>query len=126
VSPGHSIFIDGYLVIARLLINGTTITRTSLAHWQQLNIQQIEYFNIELERHQLITADGLLVESFVDNVPRRIWDNYAEYLALYQEELPIPELSFPHVRFVHEIPPDLSYLKERNESSQSLYYPSIA
>ena len=85
-------------------MNGTTINRTSLAHWQQRINEPIEYLNIELERHQLITAEGLVVESFVDNVTRVNWDNYTAYLSLYHQELPIQELLLPRVKFKRQLP----------------------
>ncbi len=103
VSPDHAILVDGHLLHASVLVNGTTITRTSLAHWQQRINQPIEYLNIELERHQLITAEGLVVESFVDNRPRSDWDNYTAYLSLYHQELPIRELLLPRVKFKRQL-----------------------
>jgi hypothetical protein len=103
VSPDHAILIDGHLLHASVLVNGTTITHTSLAHWQQRHNQPIEYLNIELEWHQLITAEGLVVESFVDNRPRSDWDNYTAYLSLYHQELPIRELLLPRVKFKRQL-----------------------
>ncbi|MFM7548587.1 MAG: hypothetical protein ACKO8I_06875, partial [Cyanobacteriota bacterium] len=56
-----------------------------------------------LEQHQLITAEGLTVESFVDNRPRCDWDNYTAYLSLYGQELPIAELPLPRILFRRQL-----------------------
>lgn len=102
VSPAHAIYIDGSLIHASALVNGATITRTTIGDWTGQN-RPIEYLNIELEEHQLITAEGLVVESLIDNLPRSDWDNYTSYLTLYGEDLPIKELAFPRILFARQL-----------------------
>ena len=103
VSGGHAIRIAGHLIHASVLVNGTTVARTSLAEWQQHN-KSIEYFNIELEKHELINAEGILAESYFDCRPRSSWGNYTAYLTLYKQELPIQELPLPLIQFSRQLP----------------------
>ncbi len=37
------------------------------------------YYHLELDDHTLILVEGALVETFVDNVDRMGFDNWAEY-----------------------------------------------
>ncbi len=105
VTGDHAIVVDGHLIHASALINGTTIVRTSAEDWQ--DTPSITYYNVELEEHAIIRAEGLEVESYVDNVPRKTWDNYEEYLALYGSEAPIRELPLPRIKFSRQIPAPL-------------------
>jgi hypothetical protein len=66
---------------------------TTLVHWRP-HQEPIRFLNIELERHALIRAQSLLVESFIDNQTRSGWDNYAAYLALYAAEMPLARINF--------------------------------
>jgi hypothetical protein len=59
VSAPHSLFIDGVLVPAWNLVNGTSITRDDARH-----VDAIEYFHIVLDRHDVIDAEGALCDSF--------------------------------------------------------------
>ncbi|MCB8879778.1 Hint domain-containing protein [Acidisoma cellulosilytica] len=59
VSPDHSFFFDGVLVPAQLLINDSTIRQISRAG-------EIVYYHLELEPHDLIIAEGVATESFLD------------------------------------------------------------
>lgn len=59
VSPDHCMFINGSLIPAKLLINGTTIT-------QEIVLDPIEYFHIELEEHDVIWAEGAQTETYLD------------------------------------------------------------
>ncbi len=60
VSPDHAIFIaaDGVLIPARYLVNGATITAMPVA-W-------VEYHHVELATHDILLAEGLPAESYLD------------------------------------------------------------
>jgi hypothetical protein len=68
VSPDHCLFVDGWLIPARLLINGMTIT-------QDLAATAIRYFHIELDSHGVLLAEGLAAESYLDTGNRAFFDN---------------------------------------------------
>ena len=76
VSPLHAMFIDGVLIPAEQLVNEVSVLRCH-------DIDPIRYFHIELERHDVIFADGAPAESFVDCDSRGMFHNAAEFAALY-------------------------------------------
>lgn len=78
VSAMHSLYIDDVLVPAVALVNGVSIVRADAP-------DGVEYFHIELDRHEVILAEGLPAESFIDDQSRAIFDNAFEYEALYGE-----------------------------------------
>lgn len=84
VSPGHGIFVNGILVPAWRLVNGVSVTQAEA-------VEQVEYFHVELERHEVILAENCAVESFLeleDYGLRAIFQNAAEFHALYPAAAP--------------------------------------
>ncbi len=79
VSPGHSLYVDGVLVPAEHLINGATIV-------QEVSVELLEYFHVELDEHAILFADGAPAESYVDCDNRRMFSNGAEYERFYPDD----------------------------------------
>ena len=59
LSPDHSVYIDGVMIPAYCLINGTTIT-------QEMTETLVTYYHVELPKHQAILAEGLPAESYLE------------------------------------------------------------
>jgi hypothetical protein len=59
VSPDHAICLDGVLIPAKELVNGATIV-------QELDFGEVHYFHVELEQHDILLAEGLTAESYLD------------------------------------------------------------
>ena len=76
VSGEHALLIDGLLIPAGSLINGTTITRH-----EALDVDELEFFHIRLESHDAIYAEGAAVETIVNVDESAV--NFAEYFRKY-------------------------------------------
>jgi len=79
LSPDHSVFVDGVLIPIKFLVNDVTIA--------QIEVERITYYHIELARHDVVLAEGLPVESYLDCGDRvitlypdfasRVWESRA-------------------------------------------------
>ena len=83
LSPEHALYLDGQLVPAGLLVNGAAIRQVE-------SVDRLEYFHIELDRHDVILAEGAPTETFVDCDSRVIFHNAGEFAELYPDDLPAP------------------------------------
>jgi autotransporter-associated beta strand protein len=76
ISPHHAMYLDGVLIEAKDLANGVSIVQAE-------HVDEIEYFHIELDSHDVILAEGAPSESFVDDDSRGMFHNVHEYARLY-------------------------------------------
>jgi hypothetical protein len=93
VTSGHALLIDDVLVLAGDLINGTTITLYAADEFDEL-----KFFHIKLETHDVICAEGAPCETQL--TVEETASNFAEYYRLYgtpnaeEEVCCVPLLSY--------------------------------
>ncbi|HEX7389449.1 MAG TPA: Hint domain-containing protein, partial [Acidiphilium sp.] len=63
ISPLHAVFASDVLVPAALLVNGATVVRDGSGF-------AVTYYHVELDRHEIVLAEGLPVETYRDNANR--------------------------------------------------------
>jgi collagen type I/II/III/V/XI/XXIV/XXVII alpha len=68
LSPEHAVFVDDVLIPIRHLVNGTTIASDE-------SLTRIMYFHVELETHDVLLAEGLPAESWLDTGNRHMFAN---------------------------------------------------
>ena len=76
VTADHGMVIDGLIINASALINGTTIDWVPMDELPD----RVTYYHVETEDHDVILANGAPAETFVDAVTRSHFDNHQEYL----------------------------------------------
>ena len=72
LSPDHAIHVDGVLIPARALLNGSRIV--------QQPTRAVTYYHLELPRHGVVLAHGLPAESYLDTGNRVSFANLAPAL----------------------------------------------
>ena len=76
VTKGHAVLIDNFLVPVGSLINGTTI-----ALYDANELDELEFFHVKLESHDVIYAEGAPCETLLTVDENAV--NFAEYLRMY-------------------------------------------
>jgi len=106
VTADHGMLVDGVICHAGALVNGTTITRVPLAEMGET----YTVYHVETENHEIILANGAPAETFIDNVSRRVFDNFAEFDALYGDVPEMAELPYPRAMSARQVP---GWLRDR-------------
>ncbi len=101
LSPCHAVLLDDVLVQAGALVNGVSIIRETQVP------DTFTYYHVEVANHALVLAEGVPAETFVDNVDRLAFDNWAEHEALCGPAVAIPEMSHPRAKSYRQVPPAL-------------------
>ena len=77
LSPDHAVFVDDVLIPIRHLINGRTIAREK--------VDTVTYYHVELGEHDVLLAEGLPAESYLENGNRGAFDNADRPVSLHAD-----------------------------------------
>ncbi len=95
VSPGHALLIGDVLVQAGALANGASVARHPAVP------ETFTYYHIETDNHDLLLAEGVPAESFLDGAEEIRFDNAAER----PPRAGAPEeMRYPRVKTARQLP----------------------
>ena len=77
LSPDHALLFDGVLIPVRCLVNDVNIVRDTA--------DMVTYYHVELDRHDVIWAAGLAVESFLDTGNRSAFANGGQVVTAHPD-----------------------------------------
>ena len=100
LSPGHAILVDGVLAHAGALVNGVSILR------EKDMPLLFNYYHVELDAHELVIAENMPAESFLEAVADSRNDNFPERSAL-SGAAPTTEMDLPRVKAARQLPPSV-------------------
>jgi hypothetical protein len=75
LSPDHAVFVDDVLIPIKHLLNDVSIRRVP--------VDAVTYYHIELDEHDVVLAEGLPAESYLDTGDRSDFDNGGRTVALH-------------------------------------------
>ncbi len=94
LSPDHALLLDGILIQAAALVNGGDVQRETTMP------DNFTYYHVELANHALILAEGQPAETFVDNVSRGHFDNWATH----PDNGAVVEMDLPRAKSARQMP----------------------
>ncbi|MEM9717569.1 MAG: Hint domain-containing protein, partial [Pseudomonadota bacterium] len=112
VSPDHAIFVDGMLISASALVNGRTIFQVDA-----MPLPGFRYFHVMTDAHEVLLAEALPVESYIDYVDDRPFENSEE-----RPKTPMAEMEFPRVSAKRQVPVRLRKLLEERAAKKGIVY----
>ena len=77
LSPDHAVFLNEVLIPVKMLINGSTIV--------QVPADKVTYYHIELPHHDVLLAEGLPVESYLETGDRTNFANGSDSVRLFPD-----------------------------------------
>jgi hypothetical protein len=77
LSPDHAVFVDGVLVPVRYLLNGATIVQETAV--------SVTYWHVECGQHDVLLAEGLPCESYLDTGNRAAFTNGGTSVMLHPD-----------------------------------------
>lgn len=77
LSPDHAIYMAGVLIPAKHLVNGSSIA--------QVPVDRATYYHIELSHHNVLLAEGLPTESYLDTGDRANFSNGGNSMRLFPD-----------------------------------------
>jgi T5SS/PEP-CTERM-associated repeat protein len=96
ISPHHAMYLEGILIEAKDLINNVSIVQAD-------HVEEVEYFHIELDTHDVIIAEGAWSESYLDEDNRFMFHNVDDYHARYESEAAPVQYCAPRLEDGYEV-----------------------
>ena len=81
VSQAHAMFLEGVLIPAEALVNGSSITI-------ERSNDDIHYYHVELDTHDVIWAEGAPSETYVDEDNRAVFHNAQTFVERFPHAAP--------------------------------------